>query len=81
MKNCNLHFTRPPKRTSKIQEKPSALKRKHRALQNMKLDFFSIFVGNFCLSGPVSTDLIESGSETLITGVKSIFGIKIRWPP
>jgi hypothetical protein len=31
------------------------------------LNFFSIFVGNFCLPGSGSTDLIESGSgsETL----------------
>jgi hypothetical protein len=33
---------------SKIQEKPSALQRKHPALQKMKfITFFSMFVGNF----------------------------------
>ncbi len=36
----------------KLQEKPSALKREHPALQNMKiLYFFSIFVGHFCPPG------------------------------
>jgi hypothetical protein len=32
--NCILLIPRPPKRTSKIQEKPSALKREHPVLQN-----------------------------------------------
>jgi hypothetical protein len=40
--------------TSKLQKKPSALKREHPALQNMKFG-----------SGYGSPDLIESGSETL----------------
>jgi hypothetical protein len=41
IKNCNLLIPRPRKRTSKLKEKPSALKRKHPALQNMKcLNFF-----------------------------------------
>ncbi len=47
--------------------KPSALKREHSALQNMKfLTFSSIIVGHFCPpgSGSGSTDLIESGSST-----------------
>jgi hypothetical protein len=36
----------------KLQEKPSALKREHPVLKNMKiLDFFAIFVGHFCPSG------------------------------
>jgi hypothetical protein len=38
----------PPKRTSNLQEKPSTLKRKRAALQNMKFLIFSIFVGHFC---------------------------------
>ncbi len=49
---------------SKLQQKTPALKREHTALQNMKfLNFFAIFVGNFCPpgSGYGSTDLIESG--------------------
>jgi hypothetical protein len=36
---------------SKLQEKPSALKRGHPALQKMKFfNFISIFVGHFCLT-------------------------------
>ncbi len=52
IKNCNLRIPRPPKRTSKLQEKPSALKREHpHFFQNMKfLDFFSYFCGSFFLS-------------------------------
>jgi hypothetical protein len=46
---------------SEIQDKPSALKREP-ALQNMKYQLFSIFVGPFC---PTVIELIESGSETL----------------
>jgi hypothetical protein len=57
---------------SKLQEKPTALRREHQALQNMEfLKFFSIFVGHFCHpgSGSGSTDLTESGSETLVSTV------------
>jgi hypothetical protein len=40
IKNISLLFL-GPQRTSKLQEKPSALKNKHPTLQNMKfLDFF-----------------------------------------
>jgi hypothetical protein len=46
-KNCNLLIPRPPERTSKLQEKPSALNREHRALQKMKLFLNSIFLGHF----------------------------------
>ncbi len=57
IKNCNLLIPRPPLRTSKLRrEKPSSLKREYPALQNMD---------HFCPPG--STDLIESGSETLIS--------------
>jgi hypothetical protein len=34
--------------TSKLQKKPSALKREHPALQNMKFLNFSTLVGHFC---------------------------------
>ncbi len=64
--NCNLLIPRPPKRMSKPQEKPSALKRGYPALHNMKfLNFFSIFVAHFCppVSWFGSNDLIESGSN------------------
>jgi hypothetical protein len=49
-----------------LQEKPSALKREHPALQNMKfLDFFQFLWVLFALLDPDSgsTDLIESGSN------------------
>jgi hypothetical protein len=32
----------------KLQEKPSALKKEHSTLQNMKILTFTIFVGHFC---------------------------------
>jgi hypothetical protein len=42
-----------------LQEKPSALKREHPALQKMKISvLFSIFLGHFCPPG--------SGSESAI---------------
>jgi hypothetical protein len=46
IKSCNL----PPKRTCKLQEKPSALKREYPALQNMKFQTFLYFIslGHFC---------------------------------
>ncbi len=48
---------------SKLQEKPSALKKEHPTLQTMKfLNFFSVFVGHFCPPGFGS----GSGSETLV---------------
>ncbi len=49
IKNCNLLIPRPPQKTSKLQEKPSALKREHPALQNDFLNLFSIFEGHFFL--------------------------------
>ncbi len=45
--SCSLRIPRPTKRTSKLHEKPSNLKRKRAALQNMKFLIFSIFVGHF----------------------------------
>ncbi len=41
----------PPYRTSKLHEKPSALKREHPALQNVKFLKNFIFVGHFFTSG------------------------------
>jgi hypothetical protein len=56
---------------SKLQEKPSALKREHPALRKMKFLNLIFFVGHFCPpgSGSGSTELIESGyrSLTLLT--------------
>jgi hypothetical protein len=58
--------------TSKLQEKPSALKREHQALQKMKyINFFLFLCVTFALldpdrkSGYGSRDPIESGSTTL----------------
>jgi hypothetical protein len=45
IKNCNLTIPRPPLRTPKLQEKPSALKREHPALQKMKILSFFLFFG------------------------------------
>jgi hypothetical protein len=40
-----FYITMPPRRSSKLKEKPSALKREHPTLQNMKfLNFFSLFL-------------------------------------
>ncbi len=66
IKNCNLRVL-----MSKLQEKPSALKREHRALQKMKfINFFYVCVswlgsGSDCESGSGygSRDPIESGSD------------------
>ena len=53
IKNCNLLIPRPPKRTPKLQEKPSALKREHPVLKNRKiLDFFLILWVIFALLDP-----------------------------
>ncbi len=57
IKNYSLLISRTPQRTSKLQETPSTLKRKHPALQIIR---FSFFVGHFCPSGS------RSGSTTLM---------------
>jgi hypothetical protein len=46
IKNYNLPSPRPPKRTSKLQKKPSALKKEHIGLQNMKFLIFFYFCGS-----------------------------------
>ncbi len=53
------------KRTSTLQKKPSALKREHPALQNI---YALLDPDPDPESGYGSTDLIESGSETLPMG-------------
>jgi hypothetical protein len=45
--HCNLLIPRPPKRTSKLQEKSSALNREHPAIPNLKFINFSLFCGSF----------------------------------
>ncbi len=53
IKNYNLPIPRPPERTFKLQKKPSALKRKHPALENMKfLNFFLLLRVIFILLDP-----------------------------
>jgi hypothetical protein len=63
IKNCNLHTPGPPLRTSKLQEKPSALKREHPAVQNLK--FFPVFLFLrviFALLDPDPADQNQCGS-------------------
>jgi hypothetical protein len=43
-KNYNLPIPRPLSRTPKLQEKPSALKKEHPALQNMKILYLFLFL-------------------------------------
>jgi hypothetical protein len=74
-RKLHLLIPRPPRKTSKLKEKLSALKRENPALQNMKfINFFIIFVGHFLPiwirfwipnldSASGSTDPIESGSD------------------
>jgi hypothetical protein len=47
IKNYNFPIPRPPYRMSKLQKKPSALKREHPALHNMKLKKKFYFSGSF----------------------------------
>jgi hypothetical protein len=44
VKNGNLLITKPPQRTPKLEEKPSALQMVHLALENMKNLYFLSFV-------------------------------------
>jgi hypothetical protein len=59
-KNCNLLIPRPPQKTSKLQEKPSA----------QFLNFFYIFLGNSCPPPPPGS---RSGSE--LEFLKSLWGL------
>ncbi len=53
MKNSNLFIIRPPWKTSKLHEKPSALKREPSALQKKKFITFLLFLwANFALLDP-----------------------------
>jgi hypothetical protein len=45
---------------SKLQKKPSALKREHPALQNMEFLIFSTFLGHFFTPGSVAGALLHS---------------------
>jgi hypothetical protein len=47
IKNFNLLIPRPPQRTPKLQEKPSALKREQPELKIMKILDFTYFSGSF----------------------------------
>jgi hypothetical protein len=66
-KNCNLLIPRPPWRTSKLQKKPSALKREHLALQNIKfLDPDPIYGSLLSFLASVLTDGRGRGTETVL---------------
>jgi hypothetical protein len=55
IKNFNLSIPRPPKRTSKLQKKPSGLKRGHPTLKNMNFyNFFLLFWVIFALLDPLT---------------------------
>jgi hypothetical protein len=64
--------------TPKLQEKPSAIKREHPVLKNMKiLDFFLFLWVIFALldpdpdpATPINADPCGSGSETLVGGTR-----------
>jgi hypothetical protein len=80
-KNCNLLIPRPPERTPKLQEKPSAVKREHPVLKNMNSGFFSIWWVIFALLDPdpdpttqINGDPCGSGSETLLSGLSQTGG-------
>jgi hypothetical protein len=47
IKNCNLVIPKPQEGTHKVQEKPSALKKEHPALQNMKILYFFYICRSF----------------------------------
>ncbi len=66
IKNYNLPIPGPPYRTSKLQKKPSALKREHTALQNMKFLNFFYFCGSFLPSWIADPD--------------SLYGSGFVWP-
>jgi hypothetical protein len=51
IKNYNLFFCRTSDRTSKLQKKPSALKREHPSLKHEIFYLYSTFVGPFCPPG------------------------------
>jgi hypothetical protein len=55
-KNYNLPFPTPLSKTSKLQKQPSALKRGHTALQNMK--FFKFFLLSWVIFAHLDPDPI-----------------------
>ncbi len=69
IKNCNLLIPRTPLRTPKLQEKPSALKREHPALQKMKILFFFLFEsGSYQPSAWIRRSRSGSGSTPKCPG-------------
>jgi len=76
--NYNLPIPRPPYRTSKLQKKPSALKREHPALINMKFfNFFFILVVIFAFLDPDSE--YGSGSATLCSCFLSVWSHSVSF--
>jgi hypothetical protein len=78
IKTCNLLVHGSPYRTSKLQEKPLALKTEHPALKKMKfINFFHFFVGYFALldpdpdmdpGTPLNPDPLVGNLPTMIAG-------------
>jgi hypothetical protein len=68
IRNYKLLIPRPPYRTTKLQEKPSALKREHRALQNLKFLYMNLCVAcHFC---PPGSGLIQPKSMQIHANTK-----------
>ncbi len=79
VKNCNLLIPRPPKRTPKLQEKPSAHKREHPALQKMKiLSFFLFFWDIFALLDPDPDPQFVCGSGSGSSSSNQCGSMRIR---
>ncbi len=82
IKNCNLLFPRPPKRTHKLQEKPSALKKTSSTSKHENSVLFFYFFCHFCPPGSRIPDPATqinadpygsgygSGSATLSLGLR-----------
>jgi hypothetical protein len=63
----------PPQRKSKLQQKPSALKREHPALQKMK---FIIFFKFFWARDPIETGFTKLKKRRIFPQDKSVISFK-----
>jgi len=80
LKNCNLFIPRPPRRTSKRQEKPFSPQKRRTSGIKISL-LYPIFVGHFCPAGngnadPYSADQNQCGSIVLLS--RSDFELQLR---
>jgi hypothetical protein len=74
---CNLLIPRPPLKTSKLQEKPSTLKREHPALQKMKfINFFLFLWVIFALLDPDPIQIRHGSGSTTLSETESVEGAK-----